>query len=400
MSPPRVWLAVMLLASLTHAQAAPSWIGMKVVTKYQTPLRVGGQVVDEDKAFRVYTVEEVNGGSLRLVAGSVKGWAPATEVVPFDQAIDFYTQEIRANKGASAYNHRGLIWGRRQEYDIAIADYNEAIRLDPSYASAFMNRAIAWRAKKEYDKAIADYDKAIRLDPGYASAFNNRGNALRAKKEYDKAIADFNEAIRLDPGLAPAFMNRGYAWQHKKEYDKAIADYDKAIRLDPGYALAFNNRGNAWRDKKQNDKAIADYGEAIRLDPRYAPAFYNRGNIRRDQKEYDKAIADYDEAIRLDPGLALAYDNRAWLWATCPDAKLRDGKRAVESATHACELGQWKEADHLGTLAAAYAESGDFTKAVEWQTKANTLYSDAESRRKGEEALALYKRKKPYRDTE
>ena len=162
-----------------------------------------------------------------------------------------------------------------------------------------------------------------------------------------------------------AYLNRGNAWYAKKEYDKAIADYDEAIRLDPKHAMAYNSRGNAWHAKK----------------------------------EYDKAIADYDEAIRLDPKHAVAYNGRAWLWATCPDAKYRDGKQAVESATRACELTDWKDAGHLDTLAAAYAEAGDFDAAVKWQEKALQLLSKAEEGlRKGMDSrLELYRVKQADR---
>ena len=90
--------------------------------------------------------------------------------------------------------------------------------------------------------------------------------------------------------------------------------------------------------------------------------------------------------------------NRAWLWATCPAAKYRDGKRAVASATRACELRGWKDPYGLDTLAAAYAEAGDFAKAVVYQRVANDLYQGEQARRKGEERLALYKEGKPYRE--
>ncbi len=81
-----------------------------------------------------------------------------------------------------------------------------------------------------------------------------------------------------------------------------------------------------------------------------------------------------------------------------PEERLRDGKKAIELATRACELSEWKEAYKLGTLAAAYAEVGEFDKAIEWQEKANRLFTDAEDKKKGEERLKLYKDKKPYRD--
>jgi len=78
--------------------------------------------------------------------------------------------------------------------------------------NGYVNRGIAWQNKKQYDKAIGDYNEAIRLDPTFALAYNNRGNAWRDKKEYAKAIADYNDAIRLDPMYAPAYASRGAAW--------------------------------------------------------------------------------------------------------------------------------------------------------------------------------------------
>jgi tetratricopeptide (TPR) repeat protein len=195
-----------------------------------------------------------------------------------------------------------------------------------------------------------------------------------------------------------AYNNRGIAWSHKKDYDRAIADFNEAIRLDPNDATAYNNRGWAWSNKKDYDRAIADYSEAIRLDPKYALAYNNRGWAWSNKKDYDRAIADYNEAIRLDPKFASAYNAVAWLRATCPEEKYRDGKKAVESATKACELSEWKERNHLDTLAAAYAEIGDFDHAVEWQQKTIALSPSTDANLSAyKERLALYKDKKPYR---
>jgi tetratricopeptide (TPR) repeat protein len=201
-----------------------------------------------------------------------------------------------------------------------------------------------------------------------------------------------------DPASTEEFVTRGLMWARKGEIDKAIADYNEAIRLDPKVAPAFGLRGNAWYVKKEYDKAIADFNEAIRLDPKLALAFHNRGRIWKAKKEYDKAIADINEAIRLDPKLAMAFNSRAWLWATCPDARYRDGKKALESATHACELTEWMDAYKLDTLASAHAEVGEFSKAIEFQEKANTLYSDPTIRKGGEARLKLYREGKPYRE--
>jgi tetratricopeptide (TPR) repeat protein len=195
-----------------------------------------------------------------------------------------------------------------------------------------------------------------------------------------------------------AYANRGWAALQKNELDKAIADFTEVIRLEPNNAAAFNNRGSAWSEKKEHDKAIADFSEAIRLEPRNVSYYDARGMALGSKKEFAKALSDYNEAIGLDPGYARAYNSRAWLWATCPYVNYRDGKKGVESARKACELTEWKNPFHVGTLAAAYAEAGEFEAAVKWQLKANTLYADAKDRKDGEARLKLYQDKKPYRE--
>ena len=165
------------------------------------------------------------------------------------------------------------------DLDGKIADYDEAIRLNPEYADAFMNRGVARRAKGDLDEAIADYDEAIRLNPQDASAFYNRGNARRDKGDLDEAIADYDEAIRLNPQRRRRLHQPGHRPPSKGDLDEAIADYDEAIRLNPQDADGFNNRGNARRDKGDLDEAVADYDEDHRLrilpwreQPRPSPA--------------------------------------------------------------------------------------------------------------------------------
>jgi Tfp pilus assembly protein PilF len=137
----------------------------------------------------------------------------------------------------------------------------------------------AYATKGQYDRAIMDFDEAIRLNPRDADTFYARGEAYRNKGDYNCAIADYSDAIRLNSKDAFIFYRRGFAWRHKGQHDWAIADFDEAIRLNPNEALAFNERGNAYRAKGQLDRAIADYDEATRLDPDFTEAINSRAKI-------------------------------------------------------------------------------------------------------------------------
>jgi len=195
---PAVWivaLGLMALAqvnSLARQPAAGGWVGKRVVQKYQGfQLKIENQVIDP-KRLETYRVEQVNEPWLWRHAAGLSGWAPADQVVPVEQAIEFFTDYIRSNPGdAHGYTMRAIIWQQEKtELDIALGDHNEAIRLNPTQGASYNNRGRVWHAKKEYDKAIADYNEAIWLDRRDDVAYINRGNAWSAKKEYAKAIAD------------------------------------------------------------------------------------------------------------------------------------------------------------------------------------------------------------------
>ncbi|HMF20557.1 MAG TPA: tetratricopeptide repeat protein [Pseudolabrys sp.] len=215
----------------------------------------------------------------------------------------------KAEEAGKAFE-QGFAAFNAHDYDRAIYDYNEAIRLDPNNARAIFYRGAAYGNKDDLDRAIADFNEAIRLDPNHARAFYNRGLAYGKKGDNARAIADYDESIRLDPKYALAFNNRGFVYSKKGEYARAITDYDEAIRLDPNNALAFVNRGIAYGRKGDTDRAIADFNEAIRLDPKNSSAFNDRGLGYAKKGDYNRAIANFDEAIRLNPKSALTFCNR------------------------------------------------------------------------------------------
>jgi len=263
-------------------------------------------------------------------------------------------------------------------------------------AAFYYNRGLAWAKEREHDKAIADYTEAIRIDPNHVGAYNHRGRAWVAKLEFDKAIADYTEAIQLAPKDVDGYYYRAQALIAKGETDKAIADYTEASRIDPKDAFAYYNRGLAWA-RREPDKAIADFTEAIRIDPKNAGAYYIRGLVWTKKGELDKAIADYTEAIRIDPKDEDGYRALAWIFATCPEAKYRNGQRAVEMATKQCDLSNWKDWAGFDSLAAACAELGDFPNAVKWQEKAIERTPEG-SMGELRSRLDLYKAHKPYRE--
>jgi Flp pilus assembly protein TadD len=269
----------------------------------------------------------------------------------------------------------------------------------PNDAVTFYNRGAGSFAKKDYDQAMRDFDEAIRLEPSLVDAYFARGTVLYVKREFDRAIKDFDEAIRLDPKFAVAFCNRGMALYVKQDYDRAIKDFDESLRLDPKDAIAYGGRGWVWFAKKDYNQAIKDCDEAIRLIPTNVDAYQARGAAWYAKQDYDRAIKDYEESIRLDPRDAGSYNGLAWILATCPSDKHRNGTYAVALATKACELTGWVSAHELDTLAAAHAEAGQFEKAVQFQTKAledPNLYGSI--RDECRHRLELYKQQKPYRD--
>jgi len=195
-----------------------------------------------------------------------------------------------------------------------------------------------------------------------------------------------------------AHYNLGLAQIRQGKFVEAEAHYNEAIRLDPGYAEPRNNLGVVCLRQGKLVEAAAHYNEAIRLDPGYAGPHNNLGVVRFHQGKFAEAAAHYDEAIRLDPDYAELLNNLAMMLAACPEAKYRDGKKAVETATRACELTVWQQPGCLDTLAAAYAEAGDFDSAVTWQTRAIGLLMDETRQDDYRSRLVLYQAKKPYRE--
>jgi tetratricopeptide (TPR) repeat protein len=199
------------------------------------------------------------------------------------------------------------------------------------------------------------------------------------------------------PNDAVAYEKRAIAKYKKTDVDGSILDFSKAIELKPDFEKAYKYRSIAESSKEDFDGAMADCTEAIQLQPDDVDAYLDRGDAEASKADYAGAIADYSKAIQLKPDDADAYNGAAWYLATSPQANLRDGKKAVEYATKACDLTAWKNFSDLDTLAAACAEAGDFDSAIKWETQ-YLLAPDlsAADAAKHQARLALYQAHQPY----
>jgi tetratricopeptide (TPR) repeat protein len=283
----------------------------------------------------------------------------------------------------------------------AIEHLTARIAENPSDVESYAQRAVAWKLKGELDIAIRDYDDAIRLDKDNPRWWKNRGVLYLEKKNYDQAISDFGNAIYLDRKNPENYNDRGKAWLAKRDYDRAIRDCEEAIRLDPRNADGYVGRGNAWRNQKDYASAFRDYNLALQLDPKSPYALGNRALAHARKSQYDLALKDFNQALALHPDSWL-YREFAFFLATCPDAKFRDGKKALALAKKATDMALRGQRDgaYLSVLAAAYAEVGDFAEAVVYQQRAlEDISLHPDERASYQLRLPLYQNKKTFRDT-
>jgi tetratricopeptide (TPR) repeat protein len=309
----------------------------------------------------------------------------------------------RANRAGAELLDAARMAEMAGRYDEAIDLCDKALqnKLAPSFLSnAYMTRGNGYSGKGDWDRALRDYDEAVKIQPINYDALTNRGNAYARKGQRDKSTQDYNEAIRLNPKLFQAYCNRALNFLNAGDLDRALADLNESIRLNPKFAEAYSRRSVVLMRLKRQDDALADVDTAVTLMPDNPEAYFFRGRLRFARNEYSQARADFERVLeRTRDPQSRVLNAVAWFFATCPDESARDGKKSVLLATKACELTQWKNASLLDTLAAAYAEAGDFDQAIKWQSETLKLYDDAgDSRSEMQKRLALYKQHKAYRE--
>jgi tetratricopeptide (TPR) repeat protein len=178
---------------------------------------------------------------------------------------------------AIAHNNRGNAYSVKGDYDRAIQDYDEAIKLSPNYGFAYANRANTYQKLHEYARAVQDYDVALRVDPKLGTVWNGRCWARAIIGQLQAALTDCNTALGMTPNNAATLDSRGLTYLKMGRFDLAIKDYDSALRADPKFANALYGRGLAKLKKGDTAGGNADLAAAKALKTTIASDFSRYG---------------------------------------------------------------------------------------------------------------------------
>ena len=244
--------------------------------------------------------------------------------------------------------------------------------------------------------AVEQLRKIVTIWPESPGVRTELASALLRVGEIAEAEASLKETLQIDPDYIPAQIAMAELLLKQNRMEDAIPHFDKAIATQQDDQKLFFGRGIALSAMGETSQSIEDFTRVTQLDPNFLPAFNRRGALYEKLGDYQRAQEDFLRAIHLNKDDPEAYNNLAWLQATCPDPTFRNGKDALGNAKKALALFSEDPFFTLDTLAAAYAESGNFTEAIKWQQKAIAktpprLAADLESR------LQFYRLKQPYR---
>jgi tetratricopeptide (TPR) repeat protein len=283
--------------------------------------------------------------------------------------------------------------------------WRHAIAATSANDTAFRNLGDVLFAKERYDDALIEYHHALTVNGKNAGAENGLGSAFSRKGMFDQAITHYHRAIELRPQDAENHNNLGNALCQTGAFKDGIAEYRRALELRPDPANLYNaethfNLANVLLRLGQIDEAIANYQQSLQIQPNDAAAHDNLGTALARKGFFAEALGEYRVALKLDPRSATTNGDFAWVLATCPDRTLRNGPKAVQLAEQARDLTGNKDPVMLRTLAVAYAETGNFSGAVETAERALALASKASNNRLTnslQREIGLYRTGSTYR---
>ena len=298
---------------------------------------------------------------------------------------------------ARPHSNLGSAYGKKDMYDEAISECRKALAIDPNHAKAYFNLGLVYEKKDMLEEAIYHYKEAVSKRKGYTKAHYYLGLAYVGTGRVEEAISEYKKAIASNPNDAALHISLGLAYDEKGMVEEAISSYKRGLAIKSTFEKAHNNLGIIYAGKGRFDQAIAEFEKAIALNPAYVKAHNNLGIAYMEKGEMDEAISAFRKAIAIKPPSAESYNNLAWIYATSPDTINRSGEEAIVLSTKACELTGFENPEFVATLAAAYAEKGDFASAIKYQQEALSL-AEEEAKPLFLKRLELYQSGQAYRD--
>lgn len=304
--------------------------------------------------------------------------------------------ERKPNVLADIYAVRGNSHLAEKHSALAILDFSKALTIDQSNPDLYCLRGVAHAQAGQFGMAITDYTSAINLNTNNAFAHFGRAVALHNQSQLQSALDDYSTGLGLDPDYADGLFNRGKVLSDLGKHREALADLDQYLLINSNDVEALVFRADQYLRLSERQRALEDLSAAISLRPGDYDLFMRRAVQFLELGEWERAKEDLVVALELNPTNAPIQNELAWFLATCPVAEFRNGSRAVELAKKAC--GDTASLSYLGTLAASYAEVGDFDLATKFQKQTISLMATNNPHAAEEKLrLDLFEQRMPFR---
>lgn len=311
-----------------------------------------------------------------------------------DEAMAGYRRALEANPfSVDAHNNLAGLLAKQGKLHDAVIHYSQALQIDPRFSEAHYNLANILNRQNKLDEAVEHYRQTLQIDPRRAEAYNNLGVVLERRGSPSEAMELYLEAVRLNPDYAEAHGNLAMVLAKQGKLDATIDHLRKAVKLQPGLVAGHCQLAVFLMEKGRFDEAASHLQMALQTDPACADARYHLGRVYSAQGKSREALKEWREGLRAQPQAILLLNILAWELATSSDSSVRNGAEALGLAERARQLAGEPSAQLLDTLAAAYAETGQFPAAIRTAELALKLATESNDTR---HAHALSARLKLY----
>ncbi len=211
---------------------------------------------------------------------------------------------------AEEWCRQGLASGEGGLFDIALACFDIAIKIDPEFPGSWYWKGVSLAKLGRLEEAVNSYEKAIELDPEYARAWYSKGNALMKLGKVNEAHESYDQSLKLDPSYPGAWFRKGCLLGGLGKAEEALKHFDKAVELGPISSEVWHFRAEALRQLGRFEDALESENRAIKLNPRYLDAWLRRGFYLTKFGLKDKALESFEDALKIDARSAEAWHGK------------------------------------------------------------------------------------------